>query len=444
MINLDLDKAFKILEIDKITDSKKIKMAYIKLLKKYHPEEYPEKFMEINEAYERALNYAENPSEERNRKDPYEEMYGKRVEIKDNDLFEYIMNSFNSSGKFGDNNLKNLFDISNYIDNPKVRSYVFKFREKVPKVYENHKTTLNQWKELLQELHEKFDNEEKLLILKELERIYGKNLKNANLHEIEKKLFIYNLNSEHEGTGILVSDYEKKEKKGSLENFILKYYRIKELKLFEVFLGLFVIDKKHLKDKLFYEGHKLNITEKIKKVIYTIINIFKTFLWQSLNKEFIKAKRMILNLGLESKGSKHRYEKNIRKIDFLPILFYGTVISGLFFFRFLNIWWIFWMFVTVFIGFKEIELNKKSVYYWTDITLIRRATVISTVIFIMKMFLFNDTDYYFEIDVLLLIEYILLIIVLIIEEILLVKGRYDKIKEVTKKILDVFIHIDFV
>ena len=107
-------------------------------------------------------------------------------------------------------------------------------------------------------------------------------------------------------------------------------------------------------------------------------------------------------------------------------------------------WWIFWMFATVFIGFKEIELSKKSVYYWTDVTLTRRATVISTVIFIMKMFFFKDSYYYFEIDVLLLIEYILLIIVLIIEEILLVKGRYDKIKEVTKKILDVFIHIDFV
>ena len=177
------------------------------------------------------------------------------------------------------------------------------------------------------------------------------------------------------------------------------------------------------------------MTEKIKKVIYTIINIFKTFFWQSVNREFIRAKRVILNLGLENKD----YIKKVEKTQIMEMILYGLTLSGLFFLRFLNMWWIFWMFATVFIGFKEIELNKKSVYYWTDVTLIRRATVISTVIFIMKMFFFKDSYYYFEIDVLLLIEYILLIIVLIIEEILLVKGRYDKIKEVTKKILDVFI-----
>lgn len=48
---LNFDEAFKILEIEPTNDKKKIKIAYSKMLKKYHPEEFPEMFMKINEAY---------------------------------------------------------------------------------------------------------------------------------------------------------------------------------------------------------------------------------------------------------------------------------------------------------------------------------------------------------------------------------------------------------
>jgi hypothetical protein len=57
---LDFAEAFKILEIEPMSDKKKIKVAYSKMLKKYHPEDFPEMFMKINEAYEKALRYAEN------------------------------------------------------------------------------------------------------------------------------------------------------------------------------------------------------------------------------------------------------------------------------------------------------------------------------------------------------------------------------------------------
>ena len=57
---LDFAEAFKILEIEPTIDKKKIKVAYSKMLKKYHPEDFPEMFMKINEAYEKALGYAEN------------------------------------------------------------------------------------------------------------------------------------------------------------------------------------------------------------------------------------------------------------------------------------------------------------------------------------------------------------------------------------------------
>ena len=57
---LNFAEAFKILEINPTNDKKKIKVAYSKMLKKYHPEDFPEMFMKINEAYEKALGYAEN------------------------------------------------------------------------------------------------------------------------------------------------------------------------------------------------------------------------------------------------------------------------------------------------------------------------------------------------------------------------------------------------
>ena len=57
---MNFAEAFKIMEIEPTSDKKKIKGAYSKMLKKYHPEDFPEMFMKINEAYEKALGYAEN------------------------------------------------------------------------------------------------------------------------------------------------------------------------------------------------------------------------------------------------------------------------------------------------------------------------------------------------------------------------------------------------
>lgn len=54
---------FNILEIEKTTDIKKIKKAYSRLLKKYHPEEYPDEYMKIHKAYQQAMNYAKNGAE---------------------------------------------------------------------------------------------------------------------------------------------------------------------------------------------------------------------------------------------------------------------------------------------------------------------------------------------------------------------------------------------
>lgn len=52
------DYVFEILEIEPTNDTKIIKKAYANLVKKYHPEEFPEKWKEIRAAYKTALGLA--------------------------------------------------------------------------------------------------------------------------------------------------------------------------------------------------------------------------------------------------------------------------------------------------------------------------------------------------------------------------------------------------
>ena len=49
---------FKVLGIEPTSDKKQIKKVYAKLAARYHPEEYPEKWQEIHEAYEAAIQFA--------------------------------------------------------------------------------------------------------------------------------------------------------------------------------------------------------------------------------------------------------------------------------------------------------------------------------------------------------------------------------------------------
>ena len=64
--------AFDTLEIQITKDKKQIKKAYALLAKRYHPEEHPEEWSKIHEAYEAALRYADGNGAEP-REDIWEE-----------------------------------------------------------------------------------------------------------------------------------------------------------------------------------------------------------------------------------------------------------------------------------------------------------------------------------------------------------------------------------
>lgn len=54
------ESVFQILEIEPTNDKKEIKKAYARLVKRYHPEEFPEEWEKIHGAYEQALKMAEH------------------------------------------------------------------------------------------------------------------------------------------------------------------------------------------------------------------------------------------------------------------------------------------------------------------------------------------------------------------------------------------------
>lgn len=53
---------WEVLGIVPTTDKSVIKRAYAALAKKYHPEQYPEEFLNLRNAYESAMDYASSES----------------------------------------------------------------------------------------------------------------------------------------------------------------------------------------------------------------------------------------------------------------------------------------------------------------------------------------------------------------------------------------------
>ena len=97
---MDLNEAFKILEIDLTTNKKTIKAAYSRILKKYHPEEFPDLFIQINEAYKKTLEYAENYS--RRGKTENENFYNNFQNI-EKTRDEYFEDIFEENDEFNKN-----------------------------------------------------------------------------------------------------------------------------------------------------------------------------------------------------------------------------------------------------------------------------------------------------------------------------------------------------
>ena len=286
---MNFDEAFKILEIEPTDDKKKIKIAYSKMLKKYHPEEFPEMFMKINEAYRVALEFEKfnfdeinfNKGNFRNKiffeieqkleKDGYEEVsFGNDIQKSEieNEEFSDI---FNGKYEWMEKNFKSwLKEIHRILNGEKVSFIYLKvFLKRFDKFSDDEKSRIRDILGL-----ENNDFEDNLI------------LKSENLFEFEKEYIIsYLSNNKNEFWEIkeLYSSKEKKDNDKALENFVERYFNVKKLNIFGFFLfwNIYCGNYKYLDIKINKRIHNLffNLANNFffKRIVYSykkIKNIF--------------------------------------------------------------------------------------------------------------------------------------------------------------------------
>ena len=286
---LNFDEAFKILEIEPTNDKKKIKIAYSKMLKKYHPEEFPEMFMKINEAYRVALEFEKfdfneinfNKGNFRNKnffemeqkleKDGYEEVYFGNDIQKSEIENEEFSDIFNGKYEWMEKNFKSwIKEIRRILNGEKVSFIYLKvFLKRFNKFSDDEKSRIRDILGL-----ENNDFEDNLI------------LKSENLFEFEKEYIISCLsNNKNEFWEIkeLYSSKEKKDNDKALENFVERYFNVKKLNIFGFFIfwNIYRGNYKYLDIKINKKIHNLffDLANNLffKRIVYSykkIKNIF--------------------------------------------------------------------------------------------------------------------------------------------------------------------------
>ena len=286
---MNFDEAFKILEIEPTADKKKIKIAYSKMLKKYHPEEFPEMFMKIREAYQIALEFKEynfnkinfnkenfknknfSEMEQKLEKDVYEEVYFGNDIQKSEIENEEFSDIFNGKYEWMEKNFKSwLKEIRRILNGEKVSFIYLKvFLKRFDKFSDDEKSRIRDILGL-----ENNDFEDNLI------------LKSENLFEFEKEYIISCLsNNKNEFWEIkeLYNSKEKKDNDKALKNFVERYFNVKKLNIFGFFIfwNIYRGNYKYLDIKINKKIHNLffDLANNLffKRIIYSykkIKNIF--------------------------------------------------------------------------------------------------------------------------------------------------------------------------
>ena len=286
---LNFDEAFKILEIDPTDDKKKIKIAYSKMLKKYHPEDFPEMFMKINEAYRVALEFE---------KFDFNEINFNKVNFKNKNFFE-IEQKLEKDGyeevSFGNDIQKSEIENEEFSDifNGKYEWMEKNFKswiKEIRRILNGEKVSFIYLKVFLKRF-DKFSDDEKsrirdILGLENNDFEDNLILKSENLFEFEKEYIISCLsNNKNEFWKIkeLYSSKEKKDNDKALENFVERYFNVKKLNIFGFFLfwNIYCGNYKYLDIKINKRIHNLffNLANNFffKRIVYSykkIKNIF--------------------------------------------------------------------------------------------------------------------------------------------------------------------------
>ena len=291
---LNFDEAFKILEIEPTNDKKKIKIAYSKMLKKYHPEDFPEMFMKINEAYRVALEFEKfdfneinfnkgnfrnknfSEMEQKLEKDGYEEVYFGNDIQKSEIENEEFSDIFNGKYEWMEKNFKSwIKEIRRILNGEKVSFIYLKvFLKRFNKFSDDKKSRIRDILGL-----ENNDFEDNLI------------LKSENLFEFEKEYIISCLsNNKNEFWEIkeLYNSKEKKDNDKALENFVERYFNVKKLNIFGFFIFWNI-----------YRGNYKYFDIKINKKIHNLFfNLANNFFFKRIVYSYKKIKNIFYHLEI--------------------------------------------------------------------------------------------------------------------------------------------------
>ena len=404
---MDWIESFRILQIEPTNDKKKIKIAYSKLLKKYNPEDYPDLFIKIQEAYETALKYSGNFSE--NTRNFNENNFSKNMYEEKSDEYE----------KMRDNN------VDNWIN-------------EVKKLSEMKKRKLEDWLQLFKEYNENMNSEEKKEIIKKLGIIYKKNdyieISNfffsngetiyktpdilSDLTEIERKFFMENIVlNKYRITSEIIENYrENIDKEEAVDNFIENFFEIKVFKIINQTLGLYDLKEEKTYNKIGI-GRKLNISS-----------------FTNLKEKFIKISE--LHEVMYSKNQ----NKFLKIFNFIfCILIYVTT-----FLAYINLDLISfcyaWVIITVAVVLLDCLFTKKtSGFDWEKLlSPIKNIIIIICIAIFFQNSIVNTQEEHRS----LLITVMIIFSIFLVGKIIIARINYNKLKTMISKILDNFIKKD--
>lgn len=404
---MDWIESFRILQIEPTNDKKKIKIAYSKLLKKYNPEDYPDLFIKIQEAYETALKYSGNFSE--NTRNFNENNFSKNMYEEKSDEYE----------KMKGNN------VDNWIN-------------EVKKLSEMKKRKLEDWLQLFKEYNENMNSEEKKEIIKKLGIIYEKNdyieISNfffsngetiykipdilTDLTEIEKKFFMENIVlNKYRITSEIIENYrENIDKEKAVDNFIENFFEIKVFKIINQTLGLYDLKEEKKYNKIGI-GRKLNISS-----------------FTNLKEKFIKISE--LHEVMYSKNQ----NKFLKIFNFIfCILIYVTT-----FLAYINLDLISfchtWVIITVAVVLLDCLFMKiTSGFDWAKLlSPIKNIIIIICIAIFFQNSIVETSEEYRS----LFITVIIIFSIFLVGKIIIARINYNKLKTMISEILDNFIKKD--
>ena len=421
-------EAFKILEMEPTTDKEKIKKKYKELLKRYHrnnPENYDKIFSRINEAYGIALGFEQSN---------FNEYEGDSIE----DIFDNFFNSANNSSykSFFEKtqDFSNVFD-QNEITNKSISEWIERFKN----LLSSEKRPLTEYREILRDFHFNFDVSEKNQIREILQKNGLRDYAWRNITRIEMELLIYNLNNSNMNVDILgetwvdtgksenisldeivkniISENFSENEKG-YEKFIQDYFNIKIFRLFGKNIALYPY-----------------------RDIEQVGATFK-FITYKIRNEYVDVNKYIEIFDREQKNKKIGI--SLRITSYLWSIF-GAIVLFLFFLNPIVDWYIAIFGTIFFIILDWVNIAKEKEFEWSmRYGYSSYLSILMSIMFVVNLIVIGNAEYESSIIPFLLysqliFQFVFLNIILFVKMVVTTNIRYKRLRDFSKKVLDVFI-----